>query len=79
MEYCPRTSQFLLPEFYFDNFVLRKILANFFTEVFCFAIIWPGVAKMKAKWILAGVIALYVIFTGVGNINPDFTGVRTLG
>ena len=46
---------------------------------FCFAIIWPGLAKKKAKWILAGVIALYVIFTGVGNINPEFTGERTLG
>ena len=46
----------------------------FFTGVFCFAIFWPGLAKIKAKWILAG-----VIFTGVGNINPEFTGVRTLG
>ena len=56
-----------------------RAAGNFFTGVFCFAIIWPGLAKMKAKWILVGVIALYVIFTGVGNINPEFTGVRTLG
>ena len=28
------------------------------------------------KCILAGVIALYIIFTGVGHICPEFTGVR---
>ena len=27
---------------------------------------------------LAGVIALYIIFTGVGNISPEFTGVMDL-
>ena len=56
-----------------------RAAGEFFTGVFCFAIFLPGLAKMKAKWILAGVFALYVIFTGVGNINREFTGVRTLG
>ena len=52
---------------------------RFFYRGIFFAIFWSGLAKMKAKWILAGVIALSVIFTGVGNINTEFTGVRTLG
>ena len=63
-----------------DPHTIGTIKIKFYRGIlFCNNLAGAAEWKRKRNGFFPGVIALYVIFTGVGNINPEFTGLRTLG